>query len=165
MRLGGQYYFWRETEKGERQISWRTWVLVWVLPGLMLAAAVLMLGLESYRHLATVPTQGTVVRVYAWEGETVFDRGVTNYGPVFRYVWADGTETEASVGMSHPDWDFEIGSVRQIRYFPSVRTNVVLPGLEDFMAGLIVGALGLVCLVPALFATLRLRRWKSGGRS
>lgn len=163
MHLNSQAYFWHTTPDGRREISWRTWLLVWILPGLLLLAAVVMLGWESYRHLATVPTTGEVVRVYAWEGETMFDRGDTNYGPVFRYTWTDGTETEASVGMSHKDWNFEIGSVHPIRYFAGSKTNVVLPGAVNFYAGLIVGALGLVCMIPALFAASRLRRWQRGG--
>ncbi|MDF0602363.1 hypothetical protein P1J78_16615 [Psychromarinibacter sp. C21-152] len=155
-----QLFFWREHPDGRREVSWRTWVLIWLLPVLFLGAAVLMLAWEGYRHLATVPAQGEVVRVYAWEGDTIFDRGMANYGPVFRYTWSDGQETEASVGMSHPDWNFEIGSVREIRYFPDRKTNVVLPGAVNFYAGLIIGGIGLVLLLPALLATWRLRRWQ-----
>ncbi|MDJ0827850.1 MAG: hypothetical protein QNJ16_20380 [Rhodobacter sp.] len=158
--LGSQPYFWRELPDGRREVSWRVWVLIWVAPVLFLLAGAGMLGIEAYRHLASVPATGEVVRVYAWEGETVFDRGTTNYGPVFRYVWSDGQLTEATSGLSHPDWNFEIGSRHAIRYLPGVKTDVVLPGPHNWYPGLIVGAIGLILTLPALWATARLRRWQ-----
>ena len=161
--LFSQPYFWRELPDGRREVSWRVWVLVWVTPVLFLAAAVLMLGYEGYRHATSVPGEGEVVRVYAWEGETIFDRGTINYGPVFKYIWSDGNPTEATSGMSHPDWNFDIGSRHAIRYFEGYKGNVVYPGLHNWMAGLIILGLGAVCLIPALWVTARLRRWLRAG--
>lgn len=161
--LHSQRFLWRTLPDGRREVSWRLWVLIWVAPSLFLGASVLMLGVESWRHLASVSGEGEVVRVYAWEGETIFDNGTTNYGPVFRYIWSDGQPTEASSGMSHPDWNFDIGSRHAIRWFKGAKRNVVLPGVHNWLAGLIVGAIGLVLLLPALWATLRLRCWMRAG--
>lgn len=153
-------FLWRTAPDGRREIGWRAWVLIWVAPAMFVGTAAMMLAYESYRHLASVPAIGEVVRVYEWQGETMFDHGVTNYGPVFRYAWTDGTETEASTGMSDPNWNFEIGSTHPIRYFPRKKGNIVLPGLANFLAGLVVGAIGVVLTVPALLGTFRLCRWQ-----
>ncbi|MDJ0628851.1 MAG: hypothetical protein QNJ44_11375 [Rhodobacter sp.] len=161
--LYSQPFFWRTLPDGRREVSWRVWVLIWVAPVLFLIAGAGMLLIEGYRHLASTPATGEVVRVYAWEGETVFDRGTTNYGPVFRYLWSDGQPTEATSGMSHPEWNFDIGSTHDIRYFPGRKANVVFPGPHNWYAGLIVGAIGLVLSVPALWASLRIRRWLGAG--
>ncbi len=162
LRLG-DYFFVRSLDDGTRQIGWRLWVLIWVLPTLFLAAATLMLVYEGYRHATSVPTKGEVVRVYEWEGDTVFDRGVTNYGPVFRYTWTDGTETEATSGLSHPDFNFAIGSSHDIRYFADAKRNVVLPGMHNWMAPLIILGIGVVTALPALWGTARLKRWQRKG--
>ena len=156
-------YFWRTLPDGRREVSWRVWVLIWVAPALFAMAGAGMLLIEAYRHLASVPATAEVVRVYAWDGETIFDRGSKNYGPVFRYVWSDGLPTEATSGMSDPDWNFDIGSTHDIRYFPSVKANVVLPGAHNWYPGLIVGAIGLVLAVPAARATQAMRRWRETG--
>lgn len=159
----GAYYFVRTLPDGRRQVGWRLWVLIWILPGLFLAAAALMFAHEGWRHVASVPTTGEVVQVYDWPGGTIFDRGVTNYGPVFRYSWSDGSATEATSGLSHPSFNFPIGSVHEIRYFPDAKRNVVLPGLHNWMAPSIILGLGAVTLIPALWATARLRRWQREG--
>jgi len=41
--------------------------------------------------------------------------------------------TEASTGMSHPDWNFAIGSQHDIRYFLA-REGSVIPQCPDNMA-------------------------------
>lgn len=160
----GQLYFRRVLPDGTRLISWRTWVLIWVTPALFVAAALLMFGVEGWRHAASVPAKGKVVRVYAWRGGTIFDRGQTNYGPVFRYTWTDGQPTEATSGLSHPDFDFDIGSVHDIRYFPNAKRNIVLPGIHNWTAPSIILGIGALTFVPALWGTARLRRWQKGGR-
>ncbi|MDA7430365.1 hypothetical protein PGB28_18035 [Primorskyibacter aestuariivivens] len=164
MPLFSQRYFLRETGDGRRLISWRVWVLVWVAPALFALAFVVLLGEAAYKRLATVPGEGEVVRVYAWEGETWFDRGTTNYAPVLRYVWSDGKPTEASTGMSHPDWNFEIGSRHMIRYFPGAKADLVLPGAHNWSVAWVIGAIAAVLLLPALWGTWRLKKWQAGGR-
>ncbi len=158
--MASRPFLWRTRADGTREVSWRLWVLIWVLPGLMTGAGTAMLVIEAYRHLATLPTQAEVVQVHAWEGETIFDKDVTNYGPVFAYEWTDGTITRASSGMSSPDFDFAIGSLHEIRYFKGHKGNVVLPGWHNWLPGLIVGALGLVLTLPATWITLLVRRWR-----
>ena len=162
LRLG-EYFFVRTLPDGRRQIGWRTWVLIWVAPVLFVAASLMMFAWEGYRHLATTPTTGEVVQVYEWEGTSPFDRGVALYGPVFRYTWVDGQPTEATSGMSHPDFNFPIGSVHEIRYFPDAKRNVVLPGIHNWMAPAIILGIGAVLLIPALWGTFRLKRWQRKG--
>ena len=156
-------YFVRTLPDGRRQVSWRVWVLVWVMPVLFLAAALLLTLDAAYKLYATRPAIGEVVRVYSWPGETIFDRGRTNYSPVFRYQWSGNEMTEASSGASHPDWNFAIGSTHEIRYFPSVKTDVVIPGPHNWFVARVIGAIGLVLLMPAAMVSLALRRWKARG--
>jgi len=161
--LFSQPFFWRCLPDGRREVSWRVWVLIWVAPVLFVMAGAGLLVWEGYRHLASVPTEAEVVRVYEWEGEGLFTTGTTLYGPVFRYVWGDGQTTEATSGMSDPAWNFEIGSRHQIRYFPGAKANVVFPGRHNWLPGAIVAGIGVVLSLPALWATLRLRRWLGAG--
>lgn len=163
MWLTSQPYLLREAPDGRRLVSWRMWVLVWVVPACF-AMGALWLAIEAgYKRLATVPGEGEVVRVYAWEGATPFDRGAVNYAPVFRYVWSDGQATEASVGMSHPDWDYPVGSRHAIRYFPGRKADVILPGRHNWAAAQVIAAIAALCLLPAAWGTWRLRRWQAGG--
>lgn len=159
-----QRFFLKETEEGRRLVSWRVWVLIWVAPALFALAFAVLLGEAAYKRLATVPGEGEVVRVYAWEGETWFDRGVTNYAPVLSYDWTDGKPTEASTGMSHPGWNFEIGSRHMIRYFPGAKADLVLPGAHNWSVAWVIGAIAAVLLLPALWGTWRLKKWQAGGR-
>lgn len=163
MWLTSQPYLLRETGEGVREISWRMWVLVWVVPVAFGLAALWLVVEAGYKRLATVPGEGEVVRVYAWEGETLFDRGQVNYAPVFRYVWSDGAPTEASVGMSHPGWNFPVGSRHAIRFFPGRKADVVLPGAHNWAVAAIIAAIAAVCVLPALWATRALRRWRAAG--
>lgn len=159
--LFSQPFFWRTHSDGRREVSWRVWVLIWVTPVLFAVAALMMLAFESYRHLASRPTTGEVVKVYSWPGGTIFDAGKTNYSPLYRYRWSDGEMTEATAGMSHPDWNFPLGSVHEIRYFPARKTNVVRPGFHNFAPGLVIAALALITAIPAFWGDRRVRRWRA----
>lgn len=163
MFLFSQPFLFKTHPDGRREVSWRLWVLIWVLPAGLTVAALWLAAVAAYGQLATRPTTGEVVRVYGWEGETVFDRGTMNYSPVFRYVWSDGKETEASTGMSHPAWNFAVGSRHEIRYFPVRKRDVILPGWPNWLPALIILGMAVVVAVPALFAALRLRRWQRAG--
>lgn len=154
--------FWREHPDGRREVANKTFLLIWIAPALLLLAAAGSLIWESYRYLATRPAEGIVVRVYAWEGGGLFGDKML-YGPVFRYTWSDGEPTEASPGLSHPDWNLEIGSTHQIRYFAREKTNVVFGGSVNFAAGMIVLAIGLATALPAGWAHRRLTRWRDAG--
>ncbi|MDQ2088464.1 DUF3592 domain-containing protein [Marimonas arenosa] len=164
MFLFSQPFLWTETAAGERIVSWRAWVLLWVVPALFAVAALILLAAASYRQLSTVPGEGEVVRVYAWDGETIFDRGSINYSPVFRYEFAPGDVTEATSGMSHPGWNFEIGSRHAIRYNPRRKTDVVLPGAHNWAPAAVIAALALLTGLPAIWGHRRLRRWQRGGK-
>ena len=163
MFLFSQPFLFATTEAGERIVSWRVWLLIWLVPVLFAAAALFLAGHAGWRQVSTVPGTGEVVRVYAWEGETVFDRGRTNYAPVFRYEFAPGEMTTASVGMSHPGWNFEIGSKMPIRYNPHRKMNVVLPGPHNWAVAGVIGAIALITAVPAWWGHRRVRRWQRAG--
>ncbi|UYV39302.1 hypothetical protein N4R57_10010 [Rhodobacteraceae bacterium D3-12] len=165
MFLFSRPFLFEETAAGERIVSWRVWLLVWLLPGVFALGTVAMVGEAGWRLQGTVVGQGEVVRVYTFEGETVFDRGVLNYSPVFRYEFAPGEMIEASTGMSHPDWNYEIGSVHEIYYKPSYKTNVSLPGAHNWAVAWVIGGITAVLLLPALWLHRRVRRWQRGGVS
>lgn len=162
MFLFSQPFLLQETEAGERIVSWRVWLLIWVVPVLFAVAAMVLAGEAAWRQLSTVPGEGEVVRVYAWEGETMFDRGTTNYGPVFRYEFAPGESAEATSGMSHPDWNFEIGTRMPIRYNPRTKTDVVLPGAHNWAVAGVIALIALVTALPALWGHRRVTRWQRG---
>lgn len=159
-----QPFLLRTTPDGRRQASWRVWVLIFVLPVLFLAAAAL-LALESQAFVARAErTTAEVVRVYAWEGWTPWDGATTDYSPVFRYRFSDGTMTEASTGQSSPNWNYEIGSRHEILYLPDRKADVRQDRFEQLWAlPVTIGLIGLVCLAPALLAAARVRRWLRGG--
>ncbi len=163
MPLTSQRFLLRTLADGRRQVSWRVWVLIWVAPVLFVGAAVLLSLEAAYKLSATVPGEGEVVRVYAWPGETWFDRGKTNYSPVFRYQWTDGTMTEASSGVSHPDWNFAIGERHAIRYFPGAKRDVVLPGPHNWFVARVIAIIGGALVFPAALASLAVWRWQRRG--
>lgn len=162
--LASQPYFARTLPDGRRQVSWRTWLLVWLVPGTFALAALGLVAEAAVKLHATVPATGTVVRVYDWPSTAPWNRGTPEYAPVFRYVWSDETETEASVGMRHPDWNFAIGSEHPILYFPGAKRDLVLPGPHNWAVAKAIGAIAAVTAVPALLGHRRLRRWQRGGR-
>lgn len=163
MFLFSRPFLYAETAAGERIVSWRVWLFIWLLPGMFALATVAMLGEAAWRLQGTIEGQGEVVRVYAFEGETVFDRGTINYSPVFRYEFAPGEMTEASTGMSHPDWNFEVGSVHEILFKPRYKTDVSLPGPHNWAVAWVIGAIAIALAFPAMWVHRRVRRWQRGG--
>ncbi|WP_323772064.1 DUF3592 domain-containing protein [Antarctobacter sp.] len=159
-----QQFLWRTTPDGQRQVSWRVWVLIFVTPVLFLAAAAL-LAYDSVTFVSRAETAtGEVVRVYEWEDWTPWQGTHTVYGPVFRYEFRDGEMTEASLGQSSAHWGFEIGSRHEILFNPATKDNVKLPAFEQLWAlPLTIFAIGLITLIPSLFGAWRVRRWLRGG--
>ncbi len=155
--------FWRNGPE-RRAVGWRVWFLIWLAPGLFVGAAVLLTGVEAVRVAAMASTQGEVVRVYERVGDTPFDHGVALYSPIFRYVWSDGQPTEASVGHAHPDWNFEVGSRHEIQYFPEQKADIRLPGRHNWSVTETIAIIGLILVLPALWAHRRSRRWLAGAR-
>ncbi|MGV6849006.1 MAG: DUF3592 domain-containing protein [Marinibacterium sp.] len=163
MFLFSQPFLYKIHADERREASWRLWLLIWILPAGFALAAIWLVAVAAYGQVATQPATGEVVRVYGWEGGTIFDRGTMNYSPVFRYRWSDGADTEASTGMSRPEWNYAIGSRHDIRYFPARKRDVILPGWHNWLPALIIFGMAAVLAVPALLAALRLRRWQQAG--
>ena len=104
-----------------------------------------------------------VRQVYAWEGETPFDRGVMQYAPVLCYVWTDGAETCATPGQRHRDWNFEVGSRHAVLFDPGQRGQVRLAEAgQQRMLPMAIGGIGLGTALIALYGHVRLRRWQKG---
>lgn len=135
--------------------KWRFKVAIFALPVLFAGAALLFAAESAWFLLHAEKAEGEVVRVYEWDGETFLD-GDKVYGPVFRYRWSDGKETEASLAMSHKDWNFPIESKQMILYDPAEKTNLRLPGFF-FNWGIpaVLSGLALITFLPALL----LWRW------
>ncbi len=134
--------------------SFRTRVVVWLLPVLTIAAG-LFWALSSFAWvLNAVETEGVVTEVYQYEVENAAEPGTVLYAPVFSYTWSDGSQTTGALGLSGPDFNFEIGSVHTILYDPSLKGNVRFPGfLFNYFGALIVLAIG------AMFGLISLMLW------
>lgn len=152
--LGSKTGFFRKTVGNVTVPTWRMKVLVWVLPVLFIAAGLLWLASSYIWMMGASKTEGTVTKVYTWEAENAVEAGSTLYGPVFSYTWTDGTETEAALGMSSPEFNFEIGSKHQIMYDPAAKGNVRFPGFAfNYLGGSIILAIG------AMFSLISLVLW------
>ncbi len=154
-------FLWRDGPGG-RAVSWRVWVLICLLPGVMAAGALFLVFEQLWKQAVSVPAVGVVDHVYSWPGETLFDRGQTLYSPRMRYTEPDGQTRAATVGLAHPGFDFALGSEHAIRIFPGRDRDAMLPGLHNWMAAIVVGLLAAVLALPALWAHLRLRKWLAG---
>lgn len=147
---------------GARVVSWRVWLFLWLLPGLLALGALAMLAETGWRYAQTVPGEGEVVHVYAWQGETALDRDRTNYAPVFLYDDGTGREVRASTYMASPEWNFPLGSHHAIRFDPRGKLDVMLPGASNFAVPGIIAALALLFAIPAAWLHARVRRWQRG---
>lgn len=155
----------RTNPDGSRQASWRIWVLIWVTPVLFAAATLLLSGMVLYRQVAMEVTEGVVTHVYDWENDApeIFYPGDRVYSPRFRYTWSDGEETEATGGTSHTAWNFEIGSVHQIRFWPDEKADVVLVSPQEWWIPRAIAIMTILTATPALLLTFLLRRWLRRG--
>jgi len=143
--------FFRKTVGGITVPTWRTKVLVWVMPVLFLAAGLLWLAASFFWILSAEETIGKVTQVYKWEADNAIEAGETLYGPVFSYVWTDGNETTASLGMSSPDFNFEIGSTHTILFDPNQRGNVRFPGFRfNYLGATVILAIGTMFTLVSL---------------
>jgi len=107
--------------------EWRFRVAIFAMPVLFLLASIFFAAESGWFLLNAETTEGEVVRVYEWDSGNPFD-GDKVYGPVIRYTWTDGKPTEASLGVSHSDWNFPLESKRIIHFNPRQKDNVRLPG-------------------------------------
>ena len=101
----------------------RVFIAVFAAPVLMTLATLLFAATSALFVVRSDVTVGTVVQVYEWPGETPFDRGRTNYEPIFTYL-EDDEERRASVGSSHAAFKIAEGETAEIRYIPGERGNV-----------------------------------------
>jgi hypothetical protein len=155
-------YLWTD-ENGNRHVGWRVWFLLWLLPGLFALAAAWFALVSSLQGSSYVATQAVVSQVYVSEGSTPFDRGVMQYAPLLCYQWTDGTETCATPGQSHRDWNFEVGSRHEILYDPQTKRDVRLPGFANMWAlPVVLCAIALGTGLIAAYGHLRVRRWHKG---
>lgn len=155
-------YAWTDPETGRRSIGWRLWLLIWLLPGLMALGAAFLAAEALLDSHDLRWTEGEVVQVYSWPGETFMDRDKTNHSPVIRFTLPDGTERRLTPGMSHPDWNHPPGTVLRIGHRPDPQ-KVWLPGFHNWAAAAVVAGLSLALALPAGLAHLRARRWLRGG--
>ncbi|PHR96784.1 MAG: hypothetical protein COA78_28360 [Blastopirellula sp.] len=158
-----QLYLLRTTADGRRLVSWRAWVLIFLLPSLVLGMAAI-LAMESFNIVSRYQrTTGEVVRVYDWPGANPWDGETTDYSPVFRYEFKPGEVTEASTGQSSSNWNHAIGSRHEILFDPSQKKVVKQDNFEQLWAlPVTIGAIGGVLLIPALIAAAYVRRWRKG---
>lgn len=150
---GEKAFLWTDAAGG-RHASWHVPVLIWVTPAVFVLAALFLAAEAFVRTTMTVPTTGEVVRVYDWDG---------NYGPVFRYVWTDGTTTEATSGTSDPSWNFPIGSQHAIRYFPEMKRDIVIVGAHNWYVAGWIALIALPIVLLSSYAQSRVNRWLRGG--
>ena len=156
-----QIYLLRTLPDGQRQVSWRVWVLIFVLPVLFIGTAVGLAVLSNKIVSEYQRATGEVVRVYDWPGYTPWDGETTDYSPVFRYEFRKGEMTEASTGQSSPNWNYEIGSHHEILFDPTQKIDVKQNSFEQLWAlPTILGTIGGIFLIPALIAVLLVFRWK-----
>ena len=163
--MGGQRFILRTNPDGTREASWRHWVLVWVTPVCFLGGALwLVLNVYLVRD-ATEVTEGEVVKVYEWDNDApeIFYPGDKIYSPVYRYIWTDGTATEATAGTSHTGWNFPIGTKKQIRYYPDRKDNVTLVGPSEWWVVKPIAVLALITGVLSVLGTWVTRRWLARG--
>ncbi|MEM8728872.1 MAG: DUF3592 domain-containing protein [Pseudomonadota bacterium] len=157
-------YLFRTDADGVRRVSWRAWLLIYLLPGLFLLAAVILafetLLFQSRAQLVSA----TVVQVYSREGWTPRAGQTPVYSPVFTYTWRDGTQTRASNGMASENWDFEIGSPHEVWADMRRKGDVRLNLYERLWAlPVIIALIGLGTLPFSLYATHLVRRWRRRG--
>jgi hypothetical protein len=156
-------YLWTDAA-GVRHVGWRVWFLIWLVPGLFALATLWFIIVPTAQLAGWSRAEAVVSQVYAWEGETPFDRGVMQYAPLLCYTWTDGSETCATPGQRHRDWNFEVGSTHEILFDPARKANVALPGFDNQWAlALAIGIITLVTGAIALYGHLRVRRWRAGG--
>jgi len=158
-----QLFLWRTKPDGTRQVSWRLWLLTFLLPVLFsMGALVLAFDSVSYIQRSEL-TSATVSNVYAWESWTPWQGDTTTYGPVLDYVTLDGQARSASNGMSSTRWNFPIGSQQEIYYLPDLNGDVRLANFERLWAvPVTIGVIALVLWLPALIVMAVLLRWLRG---
>jgi len=149
-----------------RKVRRRALILVWLLPGLLALATVLLLVRSYDLTMNSVPVMGEVVRVDKQVYGAIYsDNDALLYVPLFRYPLPDGTSELATPGQAAPDWNFEIGTTMEIRYFPDRNADIVIPGIRNWYAPAMIGAVTVLLGAIALLYQRRRRRLARGTAS
>ncbi len=146
--------FFRKTVGNITVPTWKTKLLVWMMPAMFLAVALMFLLSSFMWVLNATETTGTVTDVYEWAADETVENGLVLYGPEFEYVWTDGSLTKGALGLSSPDYNFEIGSQHRILFDPEVKGNVRFSG---FMFNYLLGTI--ILSVAAMFGLISLVLW------
>ena len=164
-RQGFLDIFWVTTDaEGNRHIGSVLWGLLGAVPTAMLAvSAFLLFNLfeETFRYERTM---GEVVEVRSFVSTAPWNRGTTEYVPVFLYTWTDGASTRAGVNLASASYNFPIGSRHEILFNPDRRDDVRIAGAHNWIVPGGFAALTLLTLVAFGVLHRRLRRWEAGGR-
>lgn len=129
---------------------WSAQRLVFLFPVLCFLAAIALFAEVIYFQMQAKKTTGEVVRVYEWKNENPFMGGDKTFGPVFRYTWSDGKETQASAGHAFLV-PFKTGSKHTILFDPHTKTNVRTTLFEQLWAvPITILGLGIVTWLLAL---------------
>ncbi len=146
-------FLFRRTVGNTTAPTWRAKVLIWTLPSLFMAAGIAWL-VSSYLWVANAEeTIGMVTKVNSHTTETA-DGPQTLFKPEFSYIWTDGAQTTAALGLAAPDFNFEIGSEYTILFDPSRKGKVRFPGFVFNHFGAIV-----ILSIGAMFTLLSLFLW------
>jgi len=157
-------YLWQTPPDGSRRISLGLWILVWLVPAWFGLVAVLLLVGAVDKMLNTEPVQGQVVSVEQSVFVNTYNNKETiSYIPVFSYQLADGTTVQASPDTPGPNWNFEVGTKMEIRYFPNRTTTIVIPGPQNWYPAEVMALVGFVTALFALYFRSVLRRWQKRG--
>lgn len=161
----GRYFLLRTDPDGTRHISWRVWVLVWVLPVCFLGAALFLALQTLWIRENTIETTGTVVQVYEWDNDApkIFYPGEKVYSPVYLFTDETGREVRATAGMSHTRWNFPVGTEKTIRFFPGAEGDVVLAGPMEWALAQVITAIGISLVPLSLLGSIVLIFWRRAG--
>lgn len=157
--------FWVTTDAdGQRHIGSVLWGLLGAVPMAMMAVTAFLVVVLYQETFQYVRTTGEVVEVRSFVSTAPWNRGTTEYVPVFRYTWIDDQETRASVNLASASYDFEIGSRHEILFDPRRRTDVRIPGPHNWIIPALFVALTVVTVLAFAALHRRLRRWEAAGR-
>ena len=158
--------FWVTTDAdGNRHIGGVLWGLLGAVPTAMMVVTawlVVVLYQETFQY---VRTTGEVVEVRSVVSTAPWNRGTTEYVPVFRFTWIDGEEARSDVNLASASYNFEIGSQHEILFNPgNRRDHIRIPGPLNWLIPALFVALTVLTLVAFRAIRRRLQRWEAGGR-
>lgn len=146
-------FFFYKTVGGSAAPTWRTKLLVWAMPSLIISWG-LFLAFSSFVWVSNaVETTGTVTSVISKFNEPA-NGTAPLYSPVFSYTKTDGTQATAALGLASPEFNFEIGSEHTILYNPAKKGDIRFPGFTFAYFGAVI-----ILSIGAMFALISLVLW------